>query len=271
MWTSKTLESGFGTLRQRLRSEIVVSSVSFFLALVVWAVGARLLGAVDVVSSPMLVAADLYEILVSMEWVEHMSATIRRIVYSFAFGIALGTALGVAMGVSKFWEKMFQDYVTLSMTMPGIFAVVFTAMYFGVSDVTPMVASGIVTFGFCALMIFEGIRDIDHRYIEMAQAFGIPRRRVIRRVMLPDVLSEWFSAARYTFGVAWKVVVLAEFIAAQNGIGFVIHEQMSTLRLTSVLSWTVLFLVVILVWEYGVLGYVEKRLFHWRDESQIIR
>ena len=259
-----------GTLSGVLSSETVVSLLSLLVFVVVWGLAAHLLSLTGVISSPVLVAEDIYGILVSMEWVPHLIATLRRIIYAFGFSMVVGTVVGVGMGVSEFWEKVFQDYVVVSMAFPGLFAVVFTAMWFGVSDVTPMVAATIVVFGFCAMMIFEGVRDLDYRYLEMARAFDIPRSRVIRRVMLPDVLGEWFAAARYSFGVSWKIVVLAEFIAAQQGIGYQIHSGMSTLQLTGVLSWTIIFLAVMVVWEYGVLRYIEQRLFSWRDERQIM-
>lgn len=265
-----TIDDEAGSRFGFLGGEVVVSLGSFVAFLALWGIVSHVYGLEDVVSSPFLVGADTYELLLSGEWVPHMLATLRRILYAFGFSMVLGTIVGVGMGLSDFWEKLFQDYVIVSMSMPGLFAVVFTAMYFGVSDITPMIAAGIVVFGFCALMIFEGVRDIDHRYIEMARAFDVPRRRVIRRVMVPDVLGEWFAAARYSFGVSWKVVVLAEFIAAQSGIGYQIHERMATLQLTGVLTWTVVFLAVMVIWEYGVLRYIERRIFAWRDGGDIL-
>lgn len=264
-------QQGFGAVLSRiLNSEAVVSTMAILTFLGFWALLGEVFQLKDVVSSPLLVAEDTYNILVGMAWVDDMVATIRRVVYAFVFSLILGTIVGVAMGMSKFWEKVFQDYVVVSMAFPGLFAVVFTAMWFGVSDVTPMVAAAIVVFGFTALMIFEGVRDIDNDYLEMARAFDIPRRRVVRRVMIPDLMAEWFAAARYAFGVSWKIVVLAEFIVAQRGIGYQLHDQMSTLQLTGVLSWTVLFMAVMVVWEYGVLATIEKRLFSWRDDEQIM-
>jgi ABC-type nitrate/sulfonate/bicarbonate transport system permease component len=103
----------------------------------------------------------------------------------------------------------------------------------------------------------------------MSSSFDVSRRRVIKRVVFQGVLPEWFAGARYSFAICWKITTLAELVAASNGIGYMIELNLNALSLSGVLTWTILFTFTILIVEYGVLQQIEKRLFAWRQESEM--
>ena len=234
-----------------------------------WALVSRVFGLADTISSPILVAEGMYTLLLSGDWIVHFLATMRRIAYGFVLTIIVGTTLGIVMGMSDFWKNALQDYITIGLALPSLFAAIFAAMWFGISDVTPMVAGAAIAFPFLTQNVYQGVKNIDYQLLEMSSAFGVSRNRVIRRIILQGVLPEWFAGVRYAFAICWKITTLAELVAASNGIGFMIEFQLNKLSLTGVLVWTFLFTAVILVVEYGVLQQIEKRVFDWREESTI--
>jgi ABC-type nitrate/sulfonate/bicarbonate transport system permease component len=65
------------------------------------------------------------------------------------------------------------------------------------------------------------------------------------------------------------VTALTELIAAKNGIGYMLQYQRTQLSIEGILTWTLLFMVVILSIEYGVFQQMEKRVFSWRDNNSI--
>lgn len=233
-----------------------------------WLVGAGL-GLTDVISSPLLVGAATVELAVSLEWTSHMVATLRRTLYGFVATMVIGSALGIAMGTSRFWEKALQDYVIIGLALPSLFAAVFSAMWFGISDVTPMVASAVIAFPFLTQNVYEAVEDIDHGLLEMSSAFGVSQARVIKRVVVQSIMPSFFAGARYAFSICWKITTLAELVAAENGIGFMIEAQMSQRSITGVITWTLLFMLVVLFIEYGILQRIERHVFDWRAESEI--
>jgi ABC-type nitrate/sulfonate/bicarbonate transport system permease component len=235
----------------------------------IWWLAATALGLTDLISSPLLVAASFYELAVSMEWVSHLAATTRRTIYGFAATMLVGSVLGIAMGISDFWEKALQDYIIIGLALPSLFAAVFAAMWFGISDVTPMVASAVIAFPFLAQNVYEAVKDIDQRLLQMSSSFGVSRNRVIRRVVVQSVMPSFFAGARYAFSVCWKITTLAELVAAENGIGFMIEAQLQQRSVTGIITWTVLFTLVILILEYGILQRIEQRVFDWRANSEI--
>lgn len=252
-----------------LRNRRVVFFEAVGTLLTAWALLSWGVGLTETVSSPILVAESVITLLQSGEWVPHFSASIRRILYGFAFAVFLGTGLGILMGVSGFWESVFQDYITIGLAFPSVFIVFFAAMWFGIGDGAAVATAAIAPFPFVAQNVYQGVENTDHRLTEMANSFDVSRHRTLWRVVFRSVLPEWFSGVRYGFAGSWKLVTLAEAIAAERGVGFMIQENMNQLSITGVLTWTILFAVVIMIIEYGVLQQIEKRVFDWREDTAV--
>jgi ABC-type nitrate/sulfonate/bicarbonate transport system permease component len=255
--------------RQLLKNERVIFFQSILSILVIWQIFAIGLGMVDTISSPLIVGEEMYSLLISMEWPEHVIATSRRILYGFILTIVAGTFIGVLMGLSKFWQLALQDYITATLALPSLFAAVFAAMWFGISDVTPMVAGAVIAFPFMTQNVYEGVNAVDNNLFDMSSAFDVSRGRVLKRVLLQSVLPEWFAGARYSFAVCWKITTLAEVIAATNGIGFMIHFHLNNLSLSGILAWTFMFTFIILAVEYGIFQQIEHRVFKWRKSTSL--
>jgi ABC-type nitrate/sulfonate/bicarbonate transport system permease component len=227
------------------------------------------LGLAGTLSSPPQVAAAVWTLLATGAWAPQFAATGRRIVYGFTLSMTLGTVVGVGMGLSGFWERTFQDYITVGLAFPSVFIAVFAAMAFGVSDLTPTVTAGIAPFPFVAQNVYQGVENIDGDLLEMARSFEVSRPRVLKRVVFRSVLPEWFAGVRYGFAGAWKLVTLAEAIAAESGVGFMIQTELTRLSITGVLAWTVLFGAVMMAVEYLAFRRIERRVFDWREETAI--
>lgn len=259
-----------GRLGSALRSNrkvIFVEAVLVFV--VVWSLASNLLNLADTISTPALLAVSTYQLVVSLDWIPHVVATFRRTLFGFVVTMVIGTVLGVAMGWSDFWEGALKDYIIVGLALPSLFAVVFSAMWFGISDVTPMVAAAAISFPFVTQAIYQGVKEIDGDLIGMSSSFGVSRARVVKRVVVESIMPEWFAGARYAFAVCWKITTLAEFLVGTNGIGFMIGFQMDQLSMTGVLTWTFLFMLIILVAEYGVFQQLEKRVFDWRQTEDL--
>jgi ABC-type nitrate/sulfonate/bicarbonate transport system permease component len=225
----------------------VVFVESIVVLAVVWWVVATAFDATEVISSPALVGLELSALLASGEWVPHMVDTTRRVVYGFVLTVLVGTVIGVGMGWSDTWKRALQDYIAVGLALPSLFSAIFAAMWFGVSDVTPMVAAALISFPFLTQNVYEGVQGVDRQ----------------------SILPEWFGGVRYAFALCWKITALAELVAAESGIGYMIETQLNLFSLSGVLAWTALFTALMLVVEYGVLQPVENRMFGWREDSSI--
>jgi ABC-type nitrate/sulfonate/bicarbonate transport system permease component len=226
-------------------------------------------GFADAFTSPTHLAVETATLIESMRWTTHLAATLYHVFGGFTATVILGTVFGVALGWFDFWERAFQDYLTFFLVMPSLFAAIFSAMWFGIGDTAPMVASVVIAFPFLAQNVYEGTKNIDNELINMGRAFDISRRRMIKRVVVQSVLPSWFAGIRYALALSWKISNLTEFIASGKGIGYMIRFEMRVLDLGGTLSWVVFFVGFLMLIEYGVFNQLEKRLFAWREETSI--
>ncbi|WP_318567140.1 ABC transporter permease [Salinigranum marinum] len=248
----------------------VVFLESIFVLVLVWQLlYAALPTFAEAFVSPGEVVAATYELLVSMVWVEHWIASLTHVAYGFGIALVAGTVLGIVVGWWDFWEKAFQDYLTIGIAIPSLFVAIFSAMWFGLGSTTPAAAAAIVATPYLAMNVYGGINNIDNDLLAMSSAFGVSRLRVIRRVIVQSVLPDWFAGIRYALALSWKIASLAEYIAAEEGIGFMIRFEMRVLDLAGVMSWVVFFTIFLLFLEYGVLAQIEKRVFAWRQDNSI--
>ncbi len=154
--------------------------------------------------------------------------------------------------------------IPLMLTMPTILIVFLTVMWFGYGEAGGLVAVMVVVTPYVAVNIFEGAKAMDKSLIDMAVTFKARKSLLIRKVYLPQLMPYIFSAFRYAFGVTWKIVALAETFGLKYGIGYMFFFWFEQFNMTQVLSWIIMFVVLMLVLEHGVFARLESRAFAWR-------
>ncbi len=98
----------------------------------------------------------------------------------------------------------------------------------------------------------------------MARIFEARRPTILARVLLPQVLPYIMASVRMGLGIVWKIAVLVELIGRPNGVGFKLFYWYQLADMAQVLAWTLLFTLVMLAIELGILKRIEQRLFGWR-------
>jgi len=98
----------------------------------------------------------------------------------------------------------------------------------------------------------------------MSRAFGVPRARVIRHVLLPSLMPFMFAAARYSFALGWKGLVVAEVFGGQDGAGWTMKFWYDAHRAHGVVGYAFFFVVFAIVFERLVFDTAAKRVFKWR-------
>ncbi len=85
-----------------------------------------------------------------------------------------------------------------------------------------------------------------------------------RKVLIPQLLPYIFSTFRFSFGMTWKVVALAETFGLKFGIGYMFFFWFEQINMEQVLAWIMLFVALMLILEHGVFARLESRAFAWR-------
>ncbi|MFQ5691640.1 MAG: ABC transporter permease [Nitrospinota bacterium] len=201
------------------------------------------------------------------EFLGHLGSTLLRILVGFTITLIIGMAIGIVMGVRPYWESFFSDFVVIGLTIPSLAWAVIGVLWFGIKPMTPVFATFMITFPFVTINIWEGMNDVDKELVDMGRAFGVRRKTIIREIYIPSLMPFFFAAIRFGFAVAWKIVILAEAFGSSNGIGYMIFQWYGLFNMRQVLAWVVIFTILMLVLEYGVIRVIERRVLSWRAQA----
>jgi len=197
----------------------------------------------------------------------HLALTLYRVVLATTIAIVTSVVLAIAMWNNSAIEAIVEFWLPIWMTPPDVIVILITMILIGFNTAAVVAAVSLVYTPFALVTIWEGMQDIETDFVEMAESFEADRRQLWRHVYIPHLMSYVFSALRTIFGMTWKVAVIAEVLGISAGVGAQIRFWYTQGEVTEILAYTVLFIGVVLVIEYGLLQPVQKRTFDWRQET----
>jgi NitT/TauT family transport system permease protein len=213
---------------------------------------------------PLVVARRLGELAARGDFWMHLRATILRVAIGFGIAFVVSVGAGILMGSRRLAEGVFESWVLVGLTIPGLCWAVLAVMWFGITEMAPVFAIVVVVLPMLTLNMWQGTKSVDRDLVEMAHVFRASRRALLRDVVLPQLLPFCLAGARLGFALGWKVVVLSEMFGLSSGVGYMINRSFSAYSMDDVLAWTVGFTLVMFAFEYAVMLPIERRLVRWR-------
>jgi NitT/TauT family transport system permease protein len=157
-------------------------------------------------------------------WV-HIQASLFRVGLGFGLAFLVAVPLGLWMGwVAGAYYTLNPLFQMLRPISPIAWIPV-AILWFGVGNLSPIFLIFISSVFPMIVQTTMGVRTIDRRYLRAAANFGVSRAVLFRRVVFPAVLPEIIVGMRIGIGVAWLVVVAAEMIALNSGLGYLIMDS----------------------------------------------
>ncbi len=195
---------------------------------------------------------------------ESFAISLGRLVIGFSIAMVAGTVIGLLMGLSRPVEYFLYDTVVVTLAIPSLVWGLMTGLLFGFGNKAPIITVIAVGIPFVILNVLEGVKNSPKELSDMARSFNVPRRRVVRHVLIPSLLPFLFAALRYGFANGWKGLVLAEVFAASNGAGWTIRYWYDAHRGQGVIGYALFFVLFALFIERGVFERISRRVFRWR-------
>ena len=242
---------------------------SLVILIVIWWLLSLYMNDVEVLPGPWLIFKTIFTNLVTYgpeghSAYFHIAITMARIFVTFLAAMIVGIGIGLAMGLRRVFESSLMALIPLALTMPTILMVFLAVLWFGFNEVGSLVAVMCVVMPFVAVNIFQGAKAMDKSLLDMAISFRADRRMLVRKVYLPQLMPYIFSAFRFSFGMTWKIVALAETFGIKFGIGYMFFFWFEQFSMEQVLAWVVLFVILMLILEHGVFARIEHKAFAWR-------
>ncbi|GLU32968.1 aliphatic sulfonate ABC transporter permease SsuC [Trinickia caryophylli] len=208
------------TLRGLLMKRVVpwIVPVSMLLA---WEASARAgwLSA-RILPEPLAVAQAAWALMRDGQmWVDVKMSTGRALA-GFAAGGGIGFALGLATGLFRPVEAALDSTVQMIRNIPALAMIPLVILWFGIDEEAKLFLVALGVFFPVYINTFHGIRSVDANLVEMAKSYGLRGVALYRHVILPGALPSILVGVRFALGFMWVMLIVAETISAQSGIGY---------------------------------------------------
>ncbi len=240
--------------------------LSLPLLLLTWQ-GAAMVSASRFLPSPVLVAAEVADLVTNGHMLADFGQTLTRAVVGFVISMLLGGILGFLLGRITALDRLFGTWVLVGLNLPAIVVAIICFIWLGLSEVALILAVVINKTPLVTTTIREGVRSFLPEYDDMATAFRLPLIRRIRLIYLPQLMPFVMTSARTGLALIWKIVLVFEVLGSDGGVGFRVSIFFQYFDMAGILAYTSVFVAMVMVFEHGVLRPVERRVVRWRKDQ----
>jgi ABC-type nitrate/sulfonate/bicarbonate transport system permease component len=217
--------------------------------------------------SPLRIFATGWELIQTGELFVHIAASLYRLAIGYALGAIPGIVLGMAMGLNRFARAALDPLIGALYPIPKIALLPLLMLLFGIGDGSKIAVVAVAVFFLLAINATVGVLGIDRVLLDVARNFQTPWHKLFLRVILPGALPTIFAGLRISLGVAFIVLVSAEFVASRAGIGYLIWTSWQILVVEN------MFVGIIAITFLGVgstflLKEAERYFIPWRQDAR---
>jgi NitT/TauT family transport system permease protein len=213
--------------------------------------------------SPYAIAIALWKLASSGALWQHVSWSVMRIGSGWIIGTAAGVLVGFAIGLSTLARSVGITFISALFPIPKIALLPLLILWLGIGEEPKIATIALGVFFSTAISVYSGVDAVPRNLIRMAQSFNVPFHAIVRRVIWPGALPSILAGFRITASVALLLVVSAEMIGAQFGIGAFVLQAGNLMQTDQLLAGVVILSVFGLA-VGKLINLLETRLLHWR-------
>lgn len=224
----------------------------FFRQLAPWALPVLLLAGWQAASSfgwlstrilpaPWAVLQAFITLAASGELWGHVRVSTLRALSGFALGGGLGLFLGLLTGSVRSAETLLDSTLQMIRNIPPLALIPLVILWFGIEEEAKLFLVSLGVFFPIYINTFHGIRSVDQGLIEMGKSYGLSRWGLYREVILPGALPSILVGVRFSLGFMWVILIVAETVSAQAGIGYMTMNAREFLQTDVVLLGILLY------------------------------
>jgi NitT/TauT family transport system permease protein len=212
---------------------------------------------------PSAIALAIWKLAMSGALWNHVSASVVRIGLGWILGTMAGVAVGFAIGLSSLARGVGITFISALFPIPKIALLPLLILWLGIGEEPKIATIALGVFFSTAISVYSGVDAVPRNLIRMAQSFGVPFASIVRRVIWPGALPSILAGFRISASVALLLVVSAEMIGAQFGIGAFVLQAGNLMQTDQLLAGVVMLSLFGLA-VGKLINLLETRLLHWR-------
>src|SRR5471030_313165 len=213
--------------------------------------------------APSAIAAAIYRLALSGALWHHLSYSIMRIGTVWILGTIAGVIVGFAIALSSLARGVGITFISALFPIPKIALLPLLILWLGIGEEPKIATIALGVFFSTAISVYSGVDSVPRNLIRMAQSFNVPFHAIVTRVIWPGALPSVLAGFRITASVALLLVVSAEMIGAEFGIGAFVLQAGNLMQTDQLLAGVVILSLFGLA-VGKLINLLETRLLHWR-------
>ncbi|MEM9204857.1 MAG: ABC transporter permease [Pseudomonadota bacterium] len=193
----------------------------------------------------------------------HIGLSVSRLVVGAAIGASLGISIGVLIGLFSYIRSGLVPLVAAIFPIPKIALLPLFVIWFGIGEGSKYALIAFGTFTPTVVATYGAVDNVDRTLIRMGQSFGLSWWSIVRKIVLPGAMPGILSGLRISLAIAIILLVAAEMLGAEFGIGAYILEAGSLYDLERLFAGVVI-LSILGVLVSAAIGLIEKYFLAWR-------
>jgi NitT/TauT family transport system permease protein len=217
-----------------------------------------------ILPSPVTTAVAIIELFQHGLMLKYVVASLFRVTWGFTLAVILAIPMGLALGWYQRGEMAINPLVQLFRPISPLAWIPLAILWFGVGDLASIFLIFVGCFFPLLLTSMSSVHNIPAVYINAGKNFGLSPSEFVRRVLYPAVVPQLLVGMRITLGIAWLVVVAAEMIAVNSGLGFLIVDARNAgNRYDLVVAGMVIIGAIGLLLDLGMRSLEQIKSFRW--------
>jgi NitT/TauT family transport system permease protein len=190
---------------------------------VAWDLAVRLT-ATPLIPSPWAALRGIGELAARGVLLKYIVASLFRVTWGYLLAVVVAIPFGVAVGMSARTQAAVNPLLQVLRPISPLAWIPIAILWFGVGDLSAVFLIFLASFFPLAVTAMHAVHDVDLVHLRAGTNFGLSRRQLLAHVVFPAIVPQLIVGMRIALGIAWLVVVAAEMIAVNSGLGFLIVD-----------------------------------------------
>lgn len=197
---------------------------------------------------------------------QQVLASLGRTLSGFTVAVLIGVPVGIGIGSSRLFDAIVSPFLTFIRPIPPIALVPLFIFYFGIGETSKVALIFLTAFLYLTVTTAAGVRSVPEDLLLASQSLGLTRRQIFFHVVIPAASASILTGMRVAMTLSWALVVAAELIAAQVGLGYMIMDATTFYRIPIVFVGIITIGLIGFALESALL-LAEHRLLHWQGKQ----
>lgn len=238
------------------------SALTFVAVLALWELACRLLAIpVFILPAPSAIAAAAVD-LGAARWAEHLAATLQVALLGYLCAIAIAIPLAIALTGSAVLSRMVMPWLVVVQSTPVVAIAPIIVVLLGAGTLPRVVITTLISFFPVVVSTATGLAAVPPELIELSRSLRAPRLREYTQIRLPYAVPYVFAALKVAITLSVVGAVVAEFVAAEHGLGYLILFATSSFKVPLAFA-SLAILVSCSLALYALIVWLHRRLFPW--------